>query len=102
MSIRVIDRAASGLRLAEASLAASAHNSANALTDGFRRIRVTGAEAASGGVTAQVSTAPAEASSPDPVADTVDRTTASLIYRANLAVVKAADELTGKVVDLVG
>ena len=102
MSIRAIDRAGSALRLAEASVAASAHNSANVLTDGFRRINVTGAEAASGGVTAQVSAAPAEAPSADPVADAVERRTAAVFYRANLAVVRAADELTGKVVDLVG
>ena len=51
MSIRVIDRASSRLQLASRRLAASAHNSANALTDGFRRVDVTGAEAAAGGVT---------------------------------------------------
>jgi flagellar basal body rod protein FlgC len=102
MSIRAVDRASSGLQLASRRLAASAHNSANALTDGFRRVDVTGAEAAAGGVTPRVTTAPADAPSADPVADVVDRKTTAVLYRANLAVAKAADEMTGQVVDLVG
>lgn len=100
MSLRAIGHARTGLELARARLDASAHNTANALTDGFRQVRVTGAEAADGGVEARVSRASAPGA--DAVADVVERKSAAVLYRANLSVIRANDTLLGEVVDLVG
>jgi len=97
MSIRAIDRARSGLELASAKLGASAHNTANALTEGERPIRATGEEGADGGVRVRVSRA--VAAGVDPVKEAVDQIEAANLYRANLAVIKASDDALGWVLD---
>ena len=101
MSIRAVDHAVSGLRLASDSLAANAHNTANQLTDGFRRVGVSGAEAVNGGVRS-VSSRAAPSPGARPVRDAVEQSTATLLYRSNLAVLRAADEATGQLLDLFG
>lgn len=100
MSFRAVDRARSGLELANAQLNSTAHNTANVLTEDFRRSRVNGAEGPDGGVTPRTvrETRPGA----DLVADAVDRTTASVLYRANLAVLVVDDRLTGETLDLIG
>ncbi len=100
MSFRAVDRARSGLNLATARLNAAAHNSAHTLTEGHHRIRVDGAAAADGSTTVRISRA-AEAGA-DPLADAVDRKSAAVAYTANLAVLKAEDEATGELLDLLG
>lgn len=107
MSFGAVDRARTGLALAGAALAASAHNTANATTEGFRRVRATGAEAAGGGVEVRLSReppAPGEVARPpgDGVRDAIDRRSAVVLYRANLAVVRAGDDLLGELIDVLG
>jgi flagellar hook protein FlgE len=111
MAVRVFDRARSGLELAQAKLATTAHNSANTLTEGFERVQATGVEAAGGGVEVQISKEGAAAAEvaealpggpAKPVDDAIERTTAQALYRANLATVKVADEMTGELLDIVG
>lgn len=105
MSLSAIGRARSGLELARTSLDAAAHNTANALTDGFRRVKVIGAETAAGGVEIRAARAAAPSRvgpTGDLVADTIERKSAAVAYRANLSVVKASDALLGEIIDLVG
>jgi flagellar basal body rod protein FlgC len=100
MALGAIDRAGSGLTLAQAKLATSASNSANLATAAWRRHRATGAEAADGGVETRVERAPAAGG--DPVADAVERAGAAVLYRANLAVVRASDDMLGALLDVRG
>ena len=100
MSFRVVDRARSGLNLAEARQNAFAHNTANALTEGHRRVRVDGAEGPDGGVEVRVSREALPG--PDLVRDVVESATTAVLYRANIAVVNAESERLGELLDLQG
>ncbi len=99
--LKAMDRAVSGMRLAEAKLAASAHNTANALTEGFSRVQVDGVTVPDGGVDMNVSTLPAE-DGPDIVAEVIEQKSAVTLYRANLKVVKATDEMIGDLLNTRG
>jgi flagellar basal body rod protein FlgC len=101
MLLKAMDRAVSGMRLAESKLAASAHNTANTLTDGFARVQAEGAEARDGGVEVNISSLPPE-SGPDPVAEIIEQKSAAVMYRANLKVVKTAEEMIGEILDTRG
>lgn len=100
MAVGPVSSARSALHLAQTKLAASAHNTANALTDGFRRTRVDAVETAGGGVRPEVSRATTPGN--DLVGDAVERITAGVLYRANLAVIEADDAMTGDLLDTIG
>lgn len=97
--------ARSGLEAATRRVEVSAHDLANALTDGFVPSRVSGAEAAGGGVISAVERALdplAEAradrallapSRTDLVEEVVAQQEATRLFQANLASLKTADEL---------
>ena len=99
MPLGAIGRARAGLNVAGQKLAASAHNTANMATEGYHEVDVTGVED-SGAVRVQIRTTTREGV--DPVAATIDRTVAALTYRANLAVVKRADDMLGETMDILG
>lgn len=97
--------ALSGLRAASAGLAVQANNVANQLTDGFQARRVDLATSATGGV--QVQGTPQDPSKPLPGLSNVDLASETvqgmgfdLMYRANLKVLKASDELMRATLDL--
>jgi flagellar basal body rod protein FlgC len=97
--------AQSGLDAAARRVGVSAHNVANALTDGFVPSRVSSADQAGGGVTTSVARAVdpiAEAradrallapSRTDLVTEILAQNQAARLYQANLATLKTADEL---------
>lgn len=97
--------AQSGLQAAATRVGVSAHNVANALTDGFVPSRVTSAEVAGGGVTTAVTPvrdALAEAradeallapSRTDLVTEVVAQQAATRLFQANLASLRTADAL---------
>ena len=89
------------MRLAEAKLAASAHNTANTLTEGFARVQADGIEARDGGVEVNLSTAPGDGG-PDPVAEVIEQRSAAVLYRANLKAVKTAEDMLGELLDTRG
>lgn len=105
---------AGGARAAEVALAAAAHNVANLNTDGFQASQAAFAQAAGGGVSANLvpTQAPApliargedfvRGSNTDLAADTVGRATAAATYRANLRMVSEASDLVGTLLDIVG
>jgi len=93
------DAARSGLRLAEAKIAAAAHNAANQVTEGFRRQDVSGIESLNG---VEVQISDAARSGADPVADVLTARRGEVLYRANLQVIAAEDERLGAALDLFG
>jgi flagellar hook protein FlgE len=101
----VVGSALSGLRAASAGLATRANNVANQQSDGFKAKRVDLVAEASGGVRVQgVSEDPTPAgpgtSNVDLATETVQGMGFDLMYKANLKVLKAADELTQATLDL--
>jgi flagellar basal body rod protein FlgG len=89
--------ALSGMNAAQAGLQASAHNLANLGTSGSRRQRVDQSAAPGGGVTATVS--PEATAGNSEVADVVGLLQAKNAFLANLAVFRAADRMTGTLLD---
>jgi flagellar basal body rod protein FlgC len=85
------------MQVAGARLNATANNTANWSTDGYREIEVHGVEDAAG-VKPQIRRAPNPGG--DPVANALELKGAYLMYRANLVVVDRADELLGQTMDL--
>lgn len=104
--------AASGLAVQSTRLAASAHNVANASTDGFRPVEVSAVEQEQGGVTAQIERSAAvesqvdrnivALSQTDLVKETVGQMGAAAAFRANLAVLRTADETFQSLLDVKG
>lgn len=97
--------ALSGLRAASAGLAVQANNVANQLTGGFQARRVDLATSATGGVLVQgtpqdPSPALPGLSNVDLATETVQGMGFNLMYRANLKVLKASDELMRATLDL--
>ena len=97
MPLRTMGRARAGMNVASRMLDASAHNTANMVTEGYREVDARGVET-SEGVKVHIRTSPTEGV--DPVRAIVDRRFAALMYRANLEVVKVADEMVGETTDL--
>jgi len=97
MPLRAIGRARAGMQVASTMLDASAHNTANMVTEGYREVDARGVETQSG-VKVHIETSPTEGV--DPVRAAVDRRFSALMYRANLEVVKVADEMLGETTDL--
>lgn len=101
MLLKAMERAASGMRLASAKVAASANNTANMLTEGFARGQADGVAAPEGGVEVSLSSLPPEAG-PDPVGEIIEQKSAAVLYRANLKVLKTTDEMLGEILDTRG
>jgi len=108
----VLASALSGLQLQSRRLEVSAHNVANASTDGFRAQTVVAREAAAGGVTSSVRATgdPAplrvetgaliEASNTDLANEVVVQISARAAYGANLAALEAALDAEDALLDL--
>ena len=101
----VVGIALSGLRASSAGLAVQANNVANQQSDGFKAKRIDLVAEASGGVRVSgVSTDPAPAglapSNVDLATEAVQGMGFELMYKANLKVLKTADELTQAALDL--
>lgn len=88
----------SGMNAAALRLSASANNSANQLTKGYKRASVVQTELLQGGVSTKISKLTAEGA--DPVADAVDRIGAVYSFKANIVTLRVADEMTGTVLKL--
>ncbi|MCW5634638.1 MAG: flagellar basal body rod protein [Rubrivivax sp.] len=91
--------ALSGLEASRQTLAAAAHNIANAHTPGFRRLEVERASAPAGGVTVTLSQQREEGN--DLVADVVTTIEARVEFEAGIAVLKAHDRTVGALLDAV-
>ena len=101
----VVGIALSGLRASSAGLAVQANNVANQQSDGFKAKRVNLVAAASGGVrVSDLSEDPTPAgpgtSNVDLASETVQGMGFDLMYKANLKVLKSADELMQATLDL--
>jgi len=101
----VVGMALSGLSAASAGLAVQANNVANQLSDGYKAKRVDLVAEASGGVRVSgVSQDPTPAgpgtSNVDLTKETVQGMSFDLMYRANLKVIKTADELMQATLDM--
>ena len=101
----VVGIALSGLRASSAGLAVQANNVANQLSGGFKAKRADLVAEASGGVRVSgVSQDPTPAgpapSNVDLATETVQGMSYDVMYRANLKVLKAADELMKATLDL--
>jgi flagellar basal body rod protein FlgG len=102
--------ALSGMNAAGALLNTAASNIANMDTPGYKPARVNLAESQSGGVdvvsiTRDPSPGPIdpdgqEMSNVDPVTEMVNLKKGALLYKANAAVIKVGDELTGTLLDM--
>lgn len=97
--------ALSGLRASGAGLAVQANNVANQLSDGYKAKRVDLVAEASGGVRVSgLAEDPTPAgpgtSNVDPATETVQGLGFALMYKANLKVLKTADELAQATLDL--
>lgn len=101
----VVGIALSGLRASGAGMAVQAGNVANQLSDGYKAKRVDLVAEASGGVRVSgVSTDPSPAgpapSNVDLATEAVQGMGFELMYKANLKVIKTADELAQATLDL--
>ena len=92
--------AVSGLQAAQARLAVSAHNVANAATPGFRRQQLALSTDAGGGVATTVVRAPEPGAALE--RDVVEQLQARHEFAANLAVFRTADRMTGTLLDALG
>ena len=87
----------SGMQAAQTRLQASAHNVANAQTEGFHRQQVVQQEEAAGGTRTTVTRAEAEGSALE--ADVVEQLSAKNAFLANLAVFRTSDRMAGALFD---
>lgn len=95
----VLSTAVSGLQVSQLRLSAAANNVANAQTNDFRRDLVRQqAQPDGGGVTARVEKAPQPGA--DLVQDMVDQKAATYVFKANVQVVKTADDMLGRLLDV--
>jgi flagellar hook protein FlgE len=101
--------ALSGMQSASTRIAASAHNVANLLTEGFRPQRVTQSAQASGGSQAAVATGPTSGSvNLDPNLgldleldhEIVDQIVAKTQYKASARVIRVESEMRGSLLDI--
>ena len=91
--------ASSGLQAAQARLDASAHNTANMNTPGFRRLRAEQTEVAGqGGVAASIQRAPQEGVALEQ--EVVDQMTATYAFKANLQTLQTQDRMMGALLDV--
>jgi flagellar hook-associated protein FlgK len=90
--------ARTGMAAAQLSLDASAHNIANAATDGFKRQRVEQAAVPGGGVDATVTTAAQAGENLNE--DIVQQQVALYGFKANALVIRAQDAMLGALLDV--
>ena len=108
-----LSSAISGMQAAYTKINASAHNTANISTDGFKKQRVLLSEARNGGVTTSIETvddpgpsylsqsgAVVEASNVDLLEEVVDQITAKHAFKANAAVYKTSYEMQDSILDI--
>lgn len=95
-SISAIAR--SGMGAAMTSLGSAAHNIANLGTDGFHRQAVRQSAVEGGGVTADLIQAESPGHAPEQ--DVVEMLAAKHRFLANLAVFRASDTMSGRLLDL--
>ncbi|MFQ5673344.1 MAG: flagellar basal body rod C-terminal domain-containing protein [Nitrospinales bacterium] len=93
--LNALSSAGSGLKTSARKLQSSANNVANVLTPGFKADR--GVEASD-----VKSGAAAETSNVDLAKEAVDQITAVNAFKANANVIKAAEEMTGAILDIKG
>ncbi len=89
--------AMSGMQAASMALGASAHNIANAGTDGFRRQSVAYSQMPGGGVTTQIDRAAVPGQALE--RDVVGQLSAKNAFLANLAVFRTASAMQGTLID---
>lgn len=89
--------ALSGLQAAQTRLHVSAHNVANAQTEGFRPDTVRATPQATGGVQTQVEKRPAPGV--DLLAERVEQLSATYAFRANLQTLRTTDDTLGSLLD---
>lgn len=92
--------ALSGMRAAQTSLDASAHNVANLNTPGFRRQEVVQTEDKEGGVSTTITQSPVEG--PALETDLVAQLQAKNAFLANLSVFKTSNQMAGALLDKKG
>ncbi len=111
----VFDVSLSGLRAFARKLEASAHNVANVSTDGFKRLEVTAADQPDGGVRTTVEEVAApglevvapetgevkELSNVDLSDEMINMIIAQRGFEANLQVIRAENEMVGRLIDTV-
>ena len=89
--------ARTGLAAASTRLNASAHNVANAQTEGFRPQRVTQQASVPAGV--QASVVPSQAWGTDLATELVEQMSTALAFKANLQVIRTSDRMLGAWLD---
>ncbi len=114
MADGTISNALSGMKAAEKRMQASAHNTANVNTDGFKKQEVRNSSAPGGGVESSVSAnnspgIPAgdpgtgeikDGSNVDLAEEAVNRISASATAKSNINAIKASDEMLGTLLDI--
>lgn len=93
----VLSTASSGLQAAQARLNSTAHNVANAQSEGFQRQQTTSQALPSGGVQTQPRRLPQPGA--DLVQDTVEHISAAYSFQVNLKTVQTADAMLGALLD---
>ena len=89
----------SGLQAAQMRLDASAHNTANMGTPGFRRLRTEQTEVAGqGGVATSVQRVPQEGVALEQ--EVVDQMTATYAFKANLKILQTEDRMLGALLNV--
>ena len=108
----IVHNAYSGMRAASLRLQTSAHNVANAQTDGFDPSRVVQQDVSIGGVHASVETVDAanpvvvrdgalvELSGTDLAGEMVEQLRAQRSHEANVSTLRTADEMVGTLLDV--
>ncbi|MDP9174935.1 MAG: flagellar basal body protein [Planctomycetota bacterium] len=94
----VLSIAASGLQAAQAQLAVAANNIANVNTPNYHAQRVDLVELTGGGV--GVSGTSSTGSGTDLATELTNLSQATLLYKANAAVLKTADQMFGSLLDI--
>lgn len=87
----------SGMQTAETRLQSSAHNIANADTEGFHRQEVVQKAEITGGVYAEVKRASVPGA--ETIADALNQIAAKQDFMANLAVFKSSNQMLGNLLD---
>ena len=111
-----LSSALSGLTTFGKQINVSAHNTANILTEGFKKSRVVAEELQPQGVKASIQTVDSpgplievrsqdgprmvELSNVDPVQEIVSQMVATRAYQANLNMIKTEDRLLGSILDI--
>jgi len=96
--VNTLSIAQSGMQAAQLRLNASANNVANAQTEGFRRDQVQQQAQAGGGVTARIDKVPQPGT--DLAQDLVEQKSATYAFKANVQMIRSADDMMGRLLDM--